>query len=535
LKRRAITASFTALLCSVATGQTARTPDDALQMLVAGNRRFAADQGIAFPLGEGVRRSLRAGDHPLAIVVACSDSRVAPELVFNAALGELCVVRVAGNVCDPESLATIEHAAARSGAPLCVVVGHAGCGAVAAAVAGEPASPALGALHGRIDPAVQRARREGVQGEALLRKVEIENAYETVAECQRRSPLLRELMRLSRLRIMAAHYDLATGLVEWLPDRPVAAGEARALAIDVEAQGMPPHLALGMLQAGHRRFLRDARAPADLGAARRAQLQHGQRPFAVVIACADARIAPEYVFDAGLGDLFVIRVAGNVVSDEALASVEHAITRLGATLVVATGHRDCGAVSAAMQEQDDPQLSASMRALLARLEPSVVRARAEGLMGAALLERVGELNALRALAELRARSEVVRALEEQGRLGLVAAAYRIDTGDLRWLQGEPAVATAAPRPEVETAAVAQEVALEPRAFTPDTGALAHASPTPPPARAGRTPEPAPSSLVATLLLGLMVATSGVAMLVLWQRRRIARAAIAGRRGSDELS
>jgi len=194
-----------------------------------------------------------------------------------------------------------------------------------------------------------------------------------------------------------------------------------------------------MLQAGHRRFLSGSSPTADLSAHRRGQLLESQRPFAIVLTCADSRVAPEHVFDVGLGEIFVVRVAGNVVSEEALASIEYAIHELGTSLLVCMGHQHCGAVTAAAEDIGDPQMTTtSMRELYARLQPSVARARGEGLAGPQLVERAVELNAERALSEIRTRSKLARQLETDGRLGMVAASYELETGDLVWLPDAPA-------------------------------------------------------------------------------------------------
>jgi carbonic anhydrase len=341
-----------------------RTPDEALRALQEGNRRFAADKSIAQPLGEGVRRTLARGQSPFAIVLCCADSRVPPELIFNAGLGELFVVRVAGHTCDPETLASIEYAVDHLNTSLCVVLGHESCGAVAATVGQieaqqhehpEPAeSHAIQQLLEQIEPAVRKVQVRDLGGKDLTDAAEEEHAQLTATECLRRSPLLRRFAQVGKFKMVAARYHLQSGEVEWLPNRPLprgtglgGVGRARiahrtvpmggaAARGPAHAAGRPPALPRG-------RCCR----PGTCRGTRREQLTHGQRPLAIVLTCADSRVAPEHVFDAGLGELFVIRVAGNALNDDVLASIEYAASHTGASLLVVMGHTRCGAVTAA--------------------------------------------------------------------------------------------------------------------------------------------------------------------------------------------
>lgn len=433
-----------------------RTPDEALRALQEGNRRFAADKSIAQPLGEGVRRTLARGQSPYAIVLCCADSRVPPELIFNAGLGELFVVRVAGHTCDPETLASIEYAVDHLNTPLCVVLGHESCGAVAATVAQieaqqnehpEPAeSPALQQLLEQVEPAVRKVQVRDLGGKDLTDAAEEEHAQLTATECLRRSPLLRRFAQVGKFKMVAARYHLQSGEVEWLPNRPlpVEPGAKPSLAHGAVPMGVPPHVALRMLQAGHRRFLGDGAQAGDLSATRREQLTHGQHPLAIVLTCADSRVAPEHVFDSGLGELFVIRVAGNTINDDVLASIEYAAAHTGASLLVVMGHTRCGAVTAAAGHPEGQQLSSAMRALLARIEPSVEKVRPSGATGSDLVELAVRTNVQRAVAEARSRSAILRHLEDEGRFAMLPTVYDIATGDLEWLKDATEPAEAAP-------------------------------------------------------------------------------------------
>lgn len=440
-----ISATF-ALLAIPTVAEAQRSPDEALRALAEGNRRFAADRSVPQPLGEGVRRTLARGQSPMAIVLCCADSRVPPEHVFNTGLGELFVVRVAGHTCDAETLASIEYAVEHLNVPLCVVLGHEKCGAVAAAVAQVEAQN-NGAAHGessqvllhlleQVEPAVRRAKARDFAGAELCAAAEEENVHHTVHECLRRSALLRRYASVGRFKMVGARYHLGSGEVEWLPVRPMpaaptAAGEPPRASVPA---AVPPHVALRMLQAGHRRFLGAGKPAGDVSASRREELTHGQHPLAIVLTCADSRVAPEHVFDAGLGELFVLRVAGNTLNDDVLASVEYAAGHTGASLLVVMGHSRCGAIQAASEHPEGSELSPHMRALLARLEPSVAQARAEGDRGTDLVARAVRANVLRTVAETRSRSALLRQLEAEGRFAVLPAVYDLATGDLSWLK-----------------------------------------------------------------------------------------------------
>ncbi|MCB9876408.1 MAG: hypothetical protein H6835_02310 [Planctomycetes bacterium] len=429
-----------------------RTPDEAQRALQEGNERFASGHSAPQPVGEGVRRTLARGQSPFAVIVTCSDSRVPPEHVFNTGLGELIVVRTAGHVVSPETVAAIEQAVEQLEVPLCVVLGHEHCDVVAAAVAqlsgnqGERElhrSQAMLQLFERIEPALRKARALDLGGGELLRACEEEHAQLTTHECLRRSELLRRYASVGRFRIVPARYH-ADGAVEWLPPRPlpVEPDAARAIPPGAIPMGLPPHVALRMLRAGHRRFLGDARPQPDLTAARRAQLAEGEQPIAVVLTDTDSRIAPEHVFDAGLGELYVVRTSGNVLTDESLASIEFAASELGASLLVVMGHNRCAPVAAATRQPEHQQMTPNQRQLLRLLEPSVMGA--HGGNPAELAEDAGRRNVQRAVNEARSRSALLRSLEQQGRFAVLPVFYDVASGDLEWLKdGAPEQAVAA--------------------------------------------------------------------------------------------
>jgi carbonic anhydrase len=163
----------------------------------------------------------------------------------------------------------------------------------------------------------------------------------------------------------------------------------------------------------------------------------GQSPFAVILACSDSRVAPEIIFDQGLGDLFVVRVAGNVVDDAVLASIEYAVIHLGSTLVVALGHERCGAVKATVDalagHGDDADKDTKIGALAALIAPAVkaVPATAVDKVDAAV-----SLNAANAAAEIFINSRPMRQRVMAGELKIVAARYDLDDGRVTPTKGQ---------------------------------------------------------------------------------------------------
>ncbi|HMG34021.1 MAG TPA: carbonic anhydrase [Blastocatellia bacterium] len=188
---------------------------EALARLKAGNARFV--KGQRAPVNYITERhKLVAGQQPYAIVLSCSDSRVPPELVFDESLGRVFVIRVAGNVTDPEDLGSIEYAAEHLHSKLLVVLGHESCGAVKATLDGGKVSPNLEAIIRKIEPAAKRARQRGLDPEATLRLAVSENVREQMDNALKESEVLKEMVEKKDLTVLGAVYHLGSGKVEWL-------------------------------------------------------------------------------------------------------------------------------------------------------------------------------------------------------------------------------------------------------------------------------------------------------------------------------
>jgi carbonic anhydrase len=200
--------------------------------------------------------------------------------------------------------------------------------------------------------------------------------------------------------------------------------------------------ALERLREGNRRFVSDVRGSAALVTqTRRSELAEGQEPFAIILGCSDSRVPAEIVFDQGLGDLFVIRVAGNIVASSQIGSVEFAAERFGTPLVVVLGHSRCGAVLATLEELMRPRekQSRNLRSIVDRIRPAV-----EGLLATelshdseALVRHAVRANIRASANQLRHGSEVLEALIQQGRVLVVGAEYSLETGAVDFFDGVP--------------------------------------------------------------------------------------------------
>ena len=192
------------------------TADEALKMLLDGNVRFVQGKQESKKLGDDRRKELAKGQNPIAIILSCSDSRVPPEHIFNQGLGDIFVVRVAGNVADPIELGSIEYGAEHLNVPLVVVLGHKFCGAVKATVAGGKPEGNIEAIVKKINPAVDIARKKAKDKDALLDAAIDENAKLTAKTLIEKSDILKHLVHEGKLKIVVGVYDLASGKVELL-------------------------------------------------------------------------------------------------------------------------------------------------------------------------------------------------------------------------------------------------------------------------------------------------------------------------------
>lgn len=183
--------------------------DAIIQELLQGNERYVAETPILNHQTAERRAEVAKGQHPPAIVLACADSRVAPEVIFNQGLGDLFVVRVAGNLVNAEILGSIEYAAEHLGSTVVVVLGHERCGAVAATVKGGHAPGHIHALVEAIAPSVVKRGTEAERVEATSKA----NVLRQVKAIVKSKPILATMVKEGKLKVVGARYDLDDGKV----------------------------------------------------------------------------------------------------------------------------------------------------------------------------------------------------------------------------------------------------------------------------------------------------------------------------------
>ena len=184
-----------------------------LQKLIEGNKRFSSSKQSHPNQDRERRQQLVKGQKPFAVIVGCSDSRISPEIIFDQGLGDLFVIRVAGNIVDDVALGSIEYAVDHLGTQLIVVLGHSKCGAVTATVQG-------GAVHGHVEsivqaikPAIETAR--GLPGDLTDNTIKA-NARLVASQIQSSQPILAEMARLDKIAVVSAYYDIENGEVHIL-------------------------------------------------------------------------------------------------------------------------------------------------------------------------------------------------------------------------------------------------------------------------------------------------------------------------------
>jgi len=205
---------------------------------------------------------------------------------------------------------------------------------------------------------------------------------------------------------------------------------------------IPARDALTLLQEGNRRFVSEtSNRDAIAGRARRLELALSQAPFATILGCSDSRVPVEIVFDQGLGDLFVIRVAGNIIAPSLIGSVEFAAEQFGTRLVVILGHTQCGAIQGTLEQLQRPveNQSRNLRSIVDLIRPSV-----EGLLATklardrpALIHEAVRANIRASVKQLRHGSDVIEQLIQTAGLTVVGAEYSLETGVVEFFDGMP--------------------------------------------------------------------------------------------------
>jgi carbonic anhydrase len=203
------------------------TADQAQAALKEGNARFVA--GKAENPNSTIRRveeTSRNGQHPIATVLGCSDSRVPVELIFDQGIGDVFVVRVAGNVADTDEVGSIEYATEHLSTPLVVVLGHTACGAVSAVATEAEVEGSLQALLDHIRPAVDKARAEhpDASSKDIVPAAIRANVWQSIEDILTTSDVIADMVRNGKVKVVGALYDISTGKVEWMGEHPEQGG-----------------------------------------------------------------------------------------------------------------------------------------------------------------------------------------------------------------------------------------------------------------------------------------------------------------------
>lgn len=199
---------------------------------------------------------------------------------------------------------------------------------------------------------------------------------------------------------------------------------------------IPPQEGIERLRSGNLRY---ASGNLDLekqdAEMRRRELVDGQEPFAVILGCSDSRVPVETIFDQGLGDLFVIRVAGNVAENTQIGSIEYGVEMLGVRLVVVLGHSGCGAVEATLEEMQHPSgnLSPGLQVIISSIRPAVEGIPKDKSSNAAYLENAVHANVNHTVDRLHKKSTIVRQKVQQDQVKVVGAVYSLETGKVKFI------------------------------------------------------------------------------------------------------
>lgn len=441
---------------------SAVSSNQAMNLLKEGNARYVKGE-LTYPHQDAdyLTRTATA-QYPIATVLSCSDSRVPVEQVFDLGIGDLFVVRVAGHVSGVNELASVEYGVNQLETPTLIVLGHTQCGAINGVVTGATASGSVAPIFEKIAPAVERAAKANPakSGKELVPATTIENVWQTIESILAQSVVVRQRVVDGKLKVVGGIYHLSDGQVEWLGSHPkqsqlVVSAVANAASDQDEefyakaeyktpsisggknASGASSESALNTLKEGNRRFAEASRTyPNQDWDRMKAAAFEGQRPYATVLTCADSRLPVENLFDAGIGDIYVVRVAGNVAGLLETGSVEYALQNLQTPILVVLGHSSCGAVTAVANKTE---LSGAVPELVDRIQPAVARVEADNpnLSGNELVAKAAEANIWQTISDLYAQSPEVCARVKAGKLSVVGAEYNIENGSIEWLGNHP--------------------------------------------------------------------------------------------------
>jgi carbonic anhydrase len=196
----------------------------------------------------------------------------------------------------------------------------------------------------------------------------------------------------------------------------------------VKAAAAKAKVALENLLAGNQRFIKGERAPRDFDL-RREKLVAGQKPFAIILGCSDSRVSPEMLFDKNLGEIFVVRTAGQVLEATTIASIEYAVDHLEAPLLFILGHEQCGAVTAAIAHK--VPTTGNLGLLLSKIQPAINRAKEQNIPPEKMVEAVTDLHLEELAEQIFSDSEIIRTAVVESRLRIVTGKYHMGSGEVK--------------------------------------------------------------------------------------------------------
>jgi carbonic anhydrase len=199
------------------------SPDEAIKKLADGNSRYAAGTCLHSGINQARRtETAQKGQKPFATILSCSDSRVPPEYVFDQGIGDLFVIRVAGNVADTDETGSAEYGVDHLGTPVLMVLGHSTCGAVTAVATGAVVHGSIPALVENIKPAVDKAKKNNpsAQGDALVSSAITLNVWQSIEDLLKKSAMIRARAKSGEVKIVGALYDIETGRISVLGPHP---------------------------------------------------------------------------------------------------------------------------------------------------------------------------------------------------------------------------------------------------------------------------------------------------------------------------
>jgi len=467
----------------VRTGDDASvSPEKALDMLKDGNDRFVAGTPASVAANSKMKTALvKSGQAPHTAIIGCADSRAPIETVFDAMPGEIFVLRNAGNTCthaEGAMLGSLEFCTGKLGSRLVMVLGHTKCGAIVGATQtylamkdakGEKGAPGsaleglLADLAGVAEKAATELGRRATVDQIAAHAVKV-NVFQTMEFLLKFSQPLRDAVTSGKVDLQGGIYDLETGKVEFLgrspeqgallaasksnlpPSMDVALG--RASVRTPQDPPMAPEAALKIMKEGNERFAHGNTLAGKFdGQMRKALATIGQAPHTAIVGCADSRVPLELVFDVLPGDVFVMRNAGNTVTQargSIVGSLEFCTAALKTRLVLVLGHTACGAIKGAtatyLKGGGAAQGKGALEGLLAGLS-SVAETAHKELGDKASEKEIADhavkVNAFNTINNLIKGSTDIRDKVKSGQVDIQGGIYDLDSGRVQWLGRSP--------------------------------------------------------------------------------------------------